>query len=95
MNKDTSTASKFEFVDDLPPTRREKSALVAEFADALRANPSRWAKYPLAISEGATRSYAAFINTGNSRGPKDLISGEFEAKTTRGTLFVRFIGGVE
>ena len=95
MNKDTSTASKFEFVDDFPPTRGERSALVAEFAGALRANPSRWAKFPLALSEKSASSYVSHINTGNSRGPKDLISGEFEARATRGTLFVRFIGGVE
>ena len=95
MNKDTSTASKFEFVDDLPPTWKERSALVAEFADALRANPSRWAKFPLALSESTTRSYATHINARNGSGPKDLISGEFEAKSTGGTLFVRFIGGVE
>lgn len=95
MNKDTSTASKFEFVDDLPPTWKERSALVAEFADALRANPSRWAKFPLALSESTARGYATHINARNSHGPKVLISGEFEAKATRGTLFVRFIGGVE
>lgn len=94
MNKDTSTASKFEFVDDLPPTGRERSALIAEFADALRANPSRWAKYPLALSKISAQVYATHINNGNGRGPKDLISG-FEAKATRGALFVRFIGGVE
>ncbi|QYC53723.1 hypothetical protein SEA_LEROY_57 [Gordonia phage Leroy] len=93
MSQSITPESKFEFVDDLPMGRSERANLIREFSEALRANPNRWAKYPIEIGAASTRGYATFINTGNGRGPKDLVAGDFEAKATRGTLYVRYVGG--
>lgn len=86
------TALQVEFVDfpdDPKPTLAE---LTAEFADVLRANPGRWAKWPVPMAPRSARTRAAGINHQRQDCPKAVRGGGFEARTQAGVLYVRYIG---
>jgi hypothetical protein len=87
----------FRFIDALPPapSDRRGDRLIADFADALRANPGRWAEYPYpSKTDSAARTTAARIR--HNRGPKPLRrrvvppAGRFNACTRKGIVYVRF-----
>jgi len=75
-----------DFNSDERPTK-STNLLLAEFADVLRANPGRWGKWPKHLSPVSVSSVAARIN--HQTGPIAL-RGPFEARTSRGVLYVRY-----
>ena len=84
--------SEVEFVDKLPPgigawdsfSRREAE----HFAEALRANPGRWAVHPGGPrNESAARALSSRIN----RGKIAAFAEGFEAAARQGTVYVRFL----
>jgi hypothetical protein len=58
----------------------------AEIAEALRANPDRWAKI-----ESASTAYCSFIKQGRTKAFQP--AGSFEARLRGGKVYARFIGG--
>ncbi|MCG7592437.1 hypothetical protein [Mycobacterium sp. PSTR-4-N] len=86
------TALDVEFVDELPGRSPTPSADIAAFADALRAQPGRWARYPWSddIAERTRKSRAYDINRGQATAPAALRRG-FQAAYRNGTLWVRCI----
>lgn len=88
------TALKVEFVDELPGRSPTPSAAIAEFAEVLREQPGRWAKYPWSdeLAETTRKSRANDINWGHPTAPVALRTG-FEATSRNGTLYVRYVGG--
>ena len=84
-----------EFFDDLPVRNgRAMEGIQSEFAQALRDQPGRWAKYPEqdGRSPGSLSAAAYRISKGSHLAPKNFRSG-FEAVVRRGVLYVRFVGG--
>jgi hypothetical protein len=80
----------FEFVDALPNDRPRRREIIAEFADALRANPGRWAKFPSQPGAQTPMSnIASAINTRKS--PRALCDGTFEAASIKGVCYVRYV----
>lgn len=84
----------FEFVDELPQDGYKQGArpnpVLVKFADALRANPGKWAKWPLeAKTKSALNSIVWQINKGHRRLWSDL---DFEARQIDGVLYVRHKG---
>ena len=75
-----------QFVDELPvqQPRRKYRGKYAEFADALRENPGRWAKYP---SQTKTTVYQLRKSRLGSF-PGD----EFEFENRNGEIFLRYVG---
>jgi hypothetical protein len=92
---------QFEFVDDLPRRSggdngggRPPDPLVVEFAQALRATPGQWAKWPKSNSAyNSLRTMASAITRDVHPCPVALRGGCFEAKTRGGVMYVRFTGG--
>lgn len=73
------------------------SALLAEFAAALRQRPGEWAEYPRTLSRSAMYSLSSRIRRQDYYAPK-AFRGEFEttiADVGDGSkkLYVRFVGG--
>ena len=91
------TALNVEFVDFEQPDRHVKNRdpIIAEFAQVLRANPGRWAKWPKPMAPTSASSMAARINHPERRDwtPQPLRPPEFEARTSRGVLYVRYQTG--
>jgi hypothetical protein len=77
-----------EFLDELPPSLsgRKRDPVLVEFADALRANPGKWAPYPKPIKNGG--NHAVQINMG--RYPTLGIG--FRAVCRQGTCYVGYVG---
>lgn len=74
----------FEFVDELPSLRRD-DILLREFAQALKARPGVWAKYPQDLKARATA--ASRINTGVSK----VFADGYQATVREGVLYVRAV----
>ena len=88
-------STEFEFVDELPSKSdngRIPHPVYVEFASALRDNPGQWAKWPRPIAYNGIGTTAWRINHGVKGAPPSLITGEFEAATRAGVLYVRFVG---
>lgn len=90
------TALEVEFVefDDERTIKGQDDPALAVFADALREHPGRWAKWPKQL--GAASSMAVRINYPGRRGtrpPAPISAPDFEARTSRGVLYVRYNGG--
>lgn len=90
------TALTVEFVDfdDERTVKGQNDPALAVFADALRAHPGRWAKWPKPL--GAASSMAVRINYPGRRGtrpPAPISAPEFEARTSQGVLYVRCTPG--
>lgn len=90
-----------EFVDGLPPLGRAGRAegfhgkpqqVFIDFANELRENPKQWAKYPKPLAASSAGSLAWSINNQGHRCPQVLRTGEFEAASRSGVLYVRFVG---
>ena len=75
-----------EFVDDFTPGKNSKNSAQVQFADTLRQNPNRWAKYPFPIKAPST--YACHIRNGRIK----CFARGFEAATRDGELHVRYVG---
>lgn len=77
----------FEFIDELPPkvSRVTPEGLLDQFVVALRAQPGRWAKWPL-----DARNHGSDIKRGQM---KLFRGGEFDAICRNGVLYVRYLGG--
>ena len=75
-----------EFVEELPPQepRRRYRGKYADFADTLRKNPGRWAKYP---SKTKTTIYQLRKSRLGSF-PGD----EFEFESRNGDIYLRYVG---
>ncbi len=84
--------TEFKFIEGDPPSIQGHSKLAA-FAEALRANPGKWAEYPTAVTPAVGRNYSAEINKASQKAPKSFQGGGFEATAPKGVLYVRFIGG--
>ncbi|TDK87545.1 hypothetical protein EUA02_26835 [Mycobacterium paragordonae] len=88
------SALQVEFVDFTDPQRQDAAERTREFAEILRANPGRWAKWPNPMAKRSARSRASDINVRRIPGcPKALLRGGFEARCRNGELFVRHVGG--
>ena len=81
-----------EFVDELPPSGGRRSAedreLLTRFAADLKANPGRWAPYPLPQSHQGARACGSRISHGRMK----TFPAGFEAVTRRKVLYVRYVG---
>lgn len=81
-----------EWEDNLPPSRRGKSRdpVIAQFAQALREQPGRWARYPNndQRSKKYLQSLASHITSHSGAIPVELKHG-FEGAFREGVLFVR------
>lgn len=88
MSKQEKTTTTPEFVEELPDQepRRRYRGKYAEFADALRDNPGRWAKYP---SKTKTTVYQLRKSRLGSF-PGD----QFEFELRNGDIFLRYVGTV-
>jgi hypothetical protein len=96
MTKRKSSPERFRFVDDLPeqkPTNRG-SLLLIEFVAALKANPGKWAEYPIVMKPATQATIASNIRRGDVRAPKPFVGEQFEARVHEDVLYVRFIGGL-
>lgn len=84
---------EFELRDELPfPDRRghkQPDPLLARFADALRASPGKWGRWPNKLTAASARSGTALVAKGRYR---SFPVGEFDARTRDGVLWVRYIG---
>lgn len=81
---------EFEFVDSPPPPSHGRNALYEAFRNALRARPGEWALYPREFkNQDSARCTTANIN----RGRMSTFSGEYEARTSDCTVYVRYVGG--
>lgn len=85
--------TEFHFVDALPPRKRDGDPVLREFVDALRAQPGRWAKYPLERTPATAAAIGSNIRSGDRRAPKAFHDGSFEAQISQKVLYVRFVGG--
>lgn len=59
-----------------------------EFAARLRRRPGQWARYPFPTTPAGARAVASRIN----RGKTALFGTRFEAASTFGQVYVRFVG---
>lgn len=79
------SAAEPEFVDALPEQQRRKyRGKYAEFADTLRENPGRWAKYP-------TQTKTTVYQLRKSR-LGSFPGDEFEFESRNGEIFLRYVG---
>lgn len=89
--------TNFEFVDNIPSRGkggRRVDPVLIEFAEALRDNPGRWAKYPhTPTSQAGASATAHLIRAGHPSAAKPFRGGDFDAAVRQGVLYVRFIGG--
>jgi hypothetical protein len=91
-----------EFVDELPPKQGGfgnnylPDPIIKEFVTALRANPGRWAKYPVALSREQAFSLGGRIRA-QRRPATPLIflakGGCYRATARAGQLYVCWIRG--
>lgn len=87
---------QYRFVNDLPPaarrgrksSRNQKRGVHERFANALRAKPGIWAKFPSKLKLTTRYSYVTYINSG--RLPAFAEPG-FEAAVRGGELHVRWV----
>ncbi|MBF6332321.1 hypothetical protein [Nocardia transvalensis] len=76
-----------EFVDHLPEARTlSRAAINRAFADELRGNPGRWAKYPHAVAHPSSAKYRISSGKASAFGPG------FQVQVRDGALFIRYIG---
>lgn len=78
-----------EFVDELPPQRPspwQRRREIREFADVLRANPGRWAKYPTVLAATSVSTRAHQIRKGALEA---FPHGGFDATVREGVLYVQ------
>lgn len=93
-DRETPVFPAVEFVDELPEGGRRqwdaaRRRVVRDFAAALKANPDRWAKYPIpAPSNNAARAMASRITNGRIAAFAD----GFQAVGRGDTTYVRYIG---
>lgn len=83
----------FEFVDELPSRRGPGATdpILVEFAEALRANPGRWAKYPVELAPTSRSTVSSSITT-NANCPKPFRGGGFQSRIVTGVMYVRYVG---
>jgi hypothetical protein len=86
--------TRFEFVDDLPSALNKdnwaRKAVLCELAEALRASPGRWAKWPF---EPPTRAAASQVVHRIKSGQIPTLKDGFEAVTRDGVAYIRFVNG--
>jgi hypothetical protein len=77
-----------EFVDlpEDPSSSIGKGRILRDFADELRKNPGKWAKYPFSVKAQSAMVYR--LRNGESQA---FPRGEFEARVHNGDLFVRAV----
>jgi len=84
----------FKFVERLPKLKssgRHSDPVYSEFAEALRNNPGQWAQWPKPIAKTTAGALVSRINQ-CADAPASLSTGEFEAASRVGVLYVRFVG---
>ena len=81
-----------EFLDEIPgdpaPNSRIHRKRMQEFIDAVRRHPGKWAVYPYPTTDMAARATASRI----SRGKIASFGTGFEAVSSHGRVYVRFLG---
>lgn len=80
-----------EFVDELPataPNSRIHRNELKEFAGELKKQPGRWAIYPVATTYQSSRAFASRVG----RGKVSSFGVGFEATSTMGVVYVRYVG---
>ncbi|MCM6776240.1 hypothetical protein NDR87_18900 [Nocardia sp. CDC159] len=83
---------EFEFVDELPAkTGRGRDWLLDAFAEALKARPGQWARWPKPLMDSTAKTYVSAIGKGRLR---PFPVGEFEAVVRFDVLYVRYVGEV-
>jgi hypothetical protein len=85
--KEKDAAAPPEFVEELPEQepRRKYRGKYADFADTLRQNPGRWARYPA----GKTKTTVYQLRKSRLGSfPGD----EFEFESRNGQIFLRYVG---
>jgi hypothetical protein len=85
--------TEFKFIDDIPRTgrgTRQADPLIVEFAEALRANPGRWAEYPYTFPVSGANSFAYRVNKLDTA-PKPLREPEFQAVVRGGLVYIRYV----
>lgn len=83
-----------EFLDELPVTARKGGGrktdkVLVEFADLLKSNPGKWAKYPKDLSKKSAGTAASTINNRKAASFRD---GKYEAATRDGVVYVKYVG---
>ena len=97
-NREESSVSEtqdieFEFMEELPgKLRRSADPVLVRFAEALRANPGVWAKYPNSLTTASRGNMAFLIKNGRDNAPVPFRNKGFEATNRGGTLYVRWVG---
>lgn len=87
MSKKTEKPSTTpEFVEELPEQepRKKYRGKYAEFADALRENPGRWAKYPAKTKTTVYQLRKSRLGS--------FPGDEFEFETRNGEIYLRYVG---
>jgi hypothetical protein len=85
----------FKFVDQPPRGaggfRRQADPLIVEFSEALRTNAGQWAEYPTPSSGERSASALAFRINRADKAPKPLRDPRFQATSSKGKVYVRFV----
>lgn len=85
---------KAEFVDELPALGKRQRGKYVWFAEELRSNPDRWAKFPESYEtkpRQAAYTRAHLIRSGKLLGFGP--AGQFEAEVRNQVVYVRYVGG--
>lgn len=84
----------FEFVDELPLKGGNGTThpILVEFAEAIRTNPGRWAKYPIELSPRTRASVSSTITRNVATCPKPFRGGGFQSRIVAGAMYVRYVG---
>lgn len=87
------SGAAFEFLDEPPPRggSRPTDPRVSALAEALRANPGKWARYPVPLSPGSSYSIATAINRRRSNAPTALRDGGFQAVARKDDVYVCYM----
>lgn len=80
----------FQFVDGLPMDQDGRRTKGAEFANALRENPSQWGIWPNPLkTKKSANAMASVIRSGRL---SNFPAGRFAAVERNGVLYVRYLG---
>lgn len=80
---------EFTFVESPPPPKHGRNALYAAFREALKARPNEWAIYPREFKNKDSASSAA----ANINRDRDASYIGYEARSSDGVVYVRYVGG--
>ena len=84
---------EFELLSEPPPRggMRAVDPRVVALAEVLRANPGKWARYPVPLSPGSSYSIATAINGRRTNAPKALRDEGFQAVARKDDVYVCYM----